>query len=160
MLKTPARRADVHSMCLAYSTPPPVQCAQTQQAPSPSRAEECATNFASHLSSDPPLLPKHSIWTGTQSSLGLSLPPPLPPDSHLSSVQFPVSLPRMRLSDTMAIHAHTLSVCKHIYFIYICTHTHTHTPTLTLTGWDTSAYCSDPYLGGLPVYLRRRIHVL
>ena len=78
--KTPARRADVHSMCLAYSTPPPVQCAQTQQAPSPSRAEDCATNFESQLSSHPPLLPKHSIWTGTQSSLGLSLPQlaPLP----------------------------------------------------------------------------------
>jgi len=67
--KPAARRADMHSMCLAYSTPQPpqpetcqgqTQCAQTQQPPS--RAEECAANFAARTSSNLPLLPKHSMW--------------------------------------------------------------------------------------------------
>jgi hypothetical protein len=139
MLKTPARRADVHSMCLAYSTPPPVQCAQTQQAPSPSRAEECATNFASQLSSHPPLLPKHSILTGTQLSLGLS-PPRIPP------------VRRMQLCDTMGSHAHSLSVCKHIHMHSLSlslshTHTHTHTHTHIHTHTQTHAHTYIHRLG-------------
>ena len=122
-------------MCQAYSTPPPVQCAQTQQAPSPSRAEECATNFASHLSSHPPLLPKHSIWTGTQSSLGLS-PLATPPDSHPPLSRF-LSLSLACDDVTLWASMHTLSRCASTH---ICTHTHTHTHTHTLTHTHTHTH--------------------
>ena len=56
----------------------------------------------------------------------VSLSPGNPPGFPPSSVQFLVSVPRMRRCDTMGIYAHTLSVCKHTH-MHTHTHTHTHT---------------------------------